>query len=83
VTDVASLFASAFGTVDLPNAACKGRHELFDSDLPDDIDDAIAICRRCPELSRCRDWYASLPPIKRPFGVTAGQVKFPKRKEVA
>jgi hypothetical protein len=70
--------------VDLPRAACKGRHELFDSDLPDDVDEATGICRRCPELFTCQRWYDSLPPGKRPIGVVAGQINAPKRsKEIA
>lgn len=49
---------------DLPEAACRGRHELFDGydassgETIDDVDyrhsAAVALCRQCPELLPCR-----------------------------
>ena len=57
----------------LPNAACLGRHELFDS-RPADPGRTCGICRNyCPALPACTQWLASLAPSRRPSGVVAGQ----------
>ena len=64
----------------LDGAACKGRHRVFDARPPKtpDRDElhayAKGICtRRCPALSACRKWLASLEPHQRPEGIVAGQ----------
>jgi WhiB family redox-sensing transcriptional regulator len=84
------LLDSLAGAPRLSGAACVGEYDLFDPRDPSDPDredieaEAIAICHACPALFACRAWYDSLPPIKRPFGVTAGQLNAPKRsKEIA
>ncbi|GAB7144420.1 hypothetical protein [Mycobacterium riyadhense] len=81
----ADLFAALGGTPTLPGALCKGQAPVWDEALPPqrdpDPDDtaqrlsfAMAACRRCPALTPCRAWLASLPPRKRPTGVVAGQL---------
>jgi hypothetical protein len=47
------------GTPSLPKALCKNESDLFDSELPDDIDEAIAICPSCPESVPCRAYAAT------------------------
>ena len=72
----------------LPEAACKGRHELFDAQPEDQHPDiarrlestALGICRLCPELEPCALWLAGLEPHQRPFGVTAGTVRRERRR---
>ncbi len=67
--------AAALHSPTLPNAACKGRTELFDAPehLRSDDDSrryAIAsaeqLCSCCPELPACKRWLASLPVTERP-----------------
>ena len=58
----------------LDGALCTGRAPDWDAEDPDTVADAIELCQRCPALRRCGDWLDSLPPHKRPAGVTAGQV---------
>ena len=42
---------------------------------PYDIEDAIAICGRCCELTRCQQWLASLQPRQHPTEcVVAGNI---------
>ena len=55
----------------LDGAACRGEHDLFESSDPCDIEDAIAICGRCCELTRCQQWLASLPPRHAQLGVSS------------
>ncbi|MGO9385763.1 MAG: hypothetical protein ACLP4W_27730 [Mycobacterium sp.] len=59
----------------LEGALCAGQWDLFDqvSD-PAAVEHAIGICHQCPQLDRCRAWVDSLPPVKRPPGVTAGRL---------
>lgn len=74
----------AAGIPDLPGAACRGRHQLFDPpgegvlrDEPAEVarrQAAITICNRCPVLDACAVWVASLPRRQRPVGVIAGCV---------
>ena len=59
------------GTPKLPDAACRGRAELFISDDPDNTAAAIAICRQCPGLDACQGWAANQ---RRLVGVVAGQM---------
>ncbi|MGK2852644.1 MAG: hypothetical protein ACSLE3_00835 [Microbacteriaceae bacterium] len=42
----------------LPEALCRGRSELFDSDDPADVAEAVSRCQCCLELGACRDWGA-------------------------
>lgn len=80
----------------LPGARCRGRHELFDAAIgdsprgPQDERDyareaAARICRQCPALASCREWFESLPHEQRPLGVTAAVVvnAYPPRKKRA
>lgn len=73
------------GLPELPEARCRGRHELFDAtihavrgDSPDTIEyartAAMRLCQHCPALDRCTAWFDSLPPPERPLGVVAGQI---------
>jgi hypothetical protein len=72
-TNMGTLLGALHGIPRLPGALCRGRHWLFDD--PDMPDEALALCRRCPELAGCVIWFESLPPKQRPSGVTrrAGQ----------
>lgn len=72
----------------LPEAGCKGRHDLFDPQ-PHDREPVIAarleqtaltICATCPELTPCRQWFDGLEPHQRPYGVTAGVVRREHRR---
>lgn len=61
---------------ELPRAACRGRHKLFDGDTAADRVRAERICRdECPALGRCRRWFTSLPVSRRPSGVVAGKFR--------
>jgi len=72
---------------ELAGAACVGRARLFDppaerepaADVAFRHRQALALCRVCPALDRCRAWLDSLPPSRRPSGVIAGQVTEPRR----
>ena len=72
--DLASLFGALGDTPHLPDAACRGRHQLFDSDEPEDITDAIRICHQCPELFACKAWADQLP-FKALSGVVGGRYR--------
>jgi len=43
-------------TPNMPQAACKGRTYVADSDTPSGIAAAKEVCVDCPELDLCRDW---------------------------
>jgi len=73
----ANLFASLGPIPRLPGAKCVGRYDLFDSTKPDDVTAAIELCSFCPALAACAAWVDSLPPKRRPVGVTAGRVHRP------
>jgi WhiB family redox-sensing transcriptional regulator len=68
------------GAPALPGARCRGRPHLFDEQRPDEDDanaaarhtQALALCNRCPALTPCQSWFASLSPRKRPAGIVAG-----------
>ncbi len=72
----------------LPEAACRGRHELFDAQPEDRHPDiarrleqtALGICATCAALEPCREWLAGLEPNQRPYGVTAGTVRRERRR---
>jgi Transcription factor WhiB len=67
----------------LPGAKCRGRHHLFDPAAPNEDPEtvsqrhaqALGLCRHCPALKRCQDWFYGLPVSKRPAGVVAGVVR--------
>jgi Transcription factor WhiB len=75
--NLVGLFDALAGVPRLPGAACCGRWKLFDSDDQADIAAATEICSRCPALSLCTEWVASLPPKHRPSGVVAGRIHIP------
>lgn len=78
----ADLFAALAGIPRLPDALCVGLPEAFDpaehGESTADVEyrhrTALNLCAECPALSRCSDWFDSLPARKRPEGVTAGRV---------
>lgn len=75
------LVGALAGAPALPGARCRGRPHLFDEQRPDEADanaaarhaQALALCNRCPALTPCQSWFASLSPRKRPAGIVAGQ----------
>jgi hypothetical protein len=63
------------GAPDL-NGLCAWQWDLFDNtDDPAAVDQAIGLCRQCSCLDKCRTWYESLPPRRRPLGVVAGVIR--------
>lgn len=70
------------GAPALPGARCRGKPHLFDEARPDEPEtvvsmrhsQALMLCDGCPSLSRCGDWFDSLPPRQRPSGVIAGRI---------
>ncbi len=78
----ADLLAALGAVPALPGARCRNRHELFDLAGPDADPDnreyaqnaALALCRTCPALAGCQQWFDGLKPSQRPIGVTAGRV---------
>jgi hypothetical protein len=79
------LLSSLAGQPTFPGCRCKFRHHLFDEAAPGEDPEtvsqrhaqALGLCQHCPALTRCHDWYWSLPPSKRPPGVVAGRVNSP------
>lgn len=82
----------------LPGARCRGRHHLFDPATAHEDPDtttqrhtqAIGLCRLCPALALCTEWFDNLKPSRRPPGVVAGRAPKPvgrpastNRKETA
>lgn len=78
---------------DLPEAACRGRHELFDGFEPssgetfDDVDyrhtAAVALCRQCPELLPCRAYSNEAFPYPLTHVVAARRPQYRTRKEAS
>ena len=60
------------GIPPLHDAACRGRHDVFNTDDSAAIAEAVRICRRCPALGSCREWSNTLP-RNRIHGVVAGR----------
>lgn len=66
----------------LPGAKCIGRADLFDPREPNTDPEtveyaqnaALRLCRSCPALASCSQWFDSLPPRHRPLGVIAGRL---------
>ena len=87
------MLTALFDTPDLPQARCRGRHQLFDAsieadrpgpggaaDLAEIREACMNICLGCPEMeTRCRPWVDSLPRSKRPLGVCGGRLTSPKQ----
>ena len=79
------------GAPALPGARCRGRTHIFDGAAPDENPDttaarhaqALGLCRHCPSLTRCEDWYLGLPKSKRPIGVIAGRLNPQERRPPA
>lgn len=77
-----NLLAALAAAPALPGALCRGRPHLFDEANPGEADhvvqarqaQALSLCGRCPSLTRCEDWFESLPPRKKPGGVIAGRL---------
>ncbi len=66
---------------DLRGAACVAERDVFDMCLERGVagrvyELAIRICAQCPALAPCADWIDSLPLDERPYGVTAGQIRY-------
>lgn len=74
------LFGALKGVPRLEGARCVGRSELFDEvDDPESVEYAVHICRGCPALAACEDWFNGLRPAARPFGVIAGRPRRPRK----
>lgn len=84
------LLAQHLAAPNLPEAACRGRHALFDPPRPGEDPDAaerrmwaaLDLCATCPELQPCRSWIDRLPLDVRPHGVVAGQVRLWRRSAI-
>lgn len=82
------LLAALAGVPVLPGAKCRGRAHLFDEARPDEAPDtaeqrhghAVTLCRSCPALPSCSEWFDSLPRSKRPPGVVAGRIHPPQKR---
>ncbi|WP_231384340.1 hypothetical protein [Mycobacterium sp. UM_WGJ] len=82
------LAAVLAGAPSLPGARCRNRSHLFDErgvDEPPEVAEqrhqqAIGLCRVCPALASCQQWYADLPARKRPPGVVAGIITTPTKE---
>jgi WhiB family redox-sensing transcriptional regulator len=66
-------------TPNLPDAACRGKHQLFDASIGSNVKARQAqrvfaeLCASCPVLEQCRDWADTLAPRERQaLGVRAG-----------
>lgn len=67
-------------TPSLPNRLCRDRSDLFDSEHPDDIDQAVTICGHCRDREPFRRWAASQNPYTL-NGVIAGRHYRPDHKK--
>ncbi|ORV21339.1 hypothetical protein AWB98_27850 [Mycolicibacterium conceptionense] len=81
-----ALLAAVGAAPALPGARCRGRHHLFDEqgmhEAPETADErhqqALGLCRLCPALASCTEWFNTLKPSRRPPGVVAGRITQPK-----
>lgn len=86
-TALAGILGALVSAPDLPQARCRGRHQLFDASIEADRPgpggavelaqartEALAECRACPELAPCRQWFDRLAPRHKPLGVIAGVI---------
>lgn len=82
-----SLLAAISAAPALPGAACVGMSAAFDpAEHGEPVTDteyrhqtALHLCRTCPALASCTEWFTSLPRARRPNGVVAGQINQPRR----
>lgn len=78
-----ALLAAVGAAPALPGAKCRHRSHLFDEAQPGESPEAtearhqqaLGLCRVCPALASCSEWFAALPARKRPPGVVAGQIR--------
>ena len=76
------LIAVIAGAPALHGARCRSKSHLFDAAQPGEDPatvaarhaQALGLCEHCPALDRCREWFDSLKPSKRPLGVVAGRI---------
>lgn len=81
-TELASRLLAAIKTPNLPDASCRGQHELFDpaaaGEDPTHVEQrfvrAVRVCAGCAEFIECRRWLDQLPAHQRPAGVVAGRI---------
>ncbi|MED5815727.1 hypothetical protein VST63_25490 [Mycolicibacterium sp. 050232] len=81
-----ALLAAVGAAPALPGARCRGKHHLFDeagkNEAPETADQrhqqALGLCRLCPALASCEQWFDKLHNSKRPHGVIAGRVIKPR-----
>lgn len=86
--DLDRLLAAVGAAPALPGARCRHRSHLFDEagkDEPPGVVEerhaqALGLCRICPALASCSEWFDSLPAPKRPTGVVAGIVNKPTKE---
>jgi hypothetical protein len=78
IVDLSDLCDALSSIPDLPEAACRSLHDLFDSQRPQDISEAITVCGLCREQAACREWGDSLP-MDALVGVVAGIFHPPRR----
>ncbi|OBI52955.1 WhiB family transcriptional regulator [Mycobacterium sp. E796] len=77
-SDLAAILARAPA---FPGARCAGRSALFDPHSAREPDreereaEALSLCRDCPALTACREWFATLAPAEKPWGVIAGELR--------
>jgi Transcription factor WhiB len=65
------------GVPSLPNAACRGKQDLFDATTDTDRTAAMAHCAHCDDLAACQAWMRAIPRHRRPQGVVAGVYRGP------
>lgn len=90
MTDLDRLLSAVGAAPALPGARCRHRSHLFDEagkDEPPGVVEerhaqALGLCRICPALASCSEWFDSLPAPTRPTGVVAGIVNKPIRKGI-
>lgn len=68
LTPITALTAPHTGT----RPACEGNADVMESTDEHDRAQALAYCRHCPILTRCREWVLSLDPADEPLGVVGG-----------
>lgn len=59
MSGIVGLLAEIASVPHMPRALCRNRAPLFDS--ASQATEAVALCRRCPELDPCRSWANALP----------------------
>jgi hypothetical protein len=81
-SDVVGLFVALGRAIPaLPKALCRNHLDVFDSEDPEKVAEAVTICTRCPEFDSCAAWVATQPP-RSLSGVIAGKNRTtPTRKD--